>query len=85
MLIDTANNAIEITSQQGGITLKAPAGTIKLDALELELTSSTKTTIEAQATMEVKANASLKLSGRASTTVESSGVLTMSGSVIKLN
>lgn len=77
LLIDTAKNAIEITSQQGSITLKAPAGTIKLDALNLELAA------QAKATMNAKA--SLELSGTASAKIESSGVLTASGSIIKLN
>jgi uncharacterized protein involved in type VI secretion and phage assembly len=85
LTIDTVNNSIELTSKQGSITLKAPTGSIKLDARTLELTSSTNTTISAQAAMEVKATASLKLSGTASASVESGGPVTVTGLPIKLN
>lgn len=60
--IDTANNAIAITSDKD-ITLKAPQGTIKLDAQKLEIKSSSDTKIEANAGMDIKANATLNLKG----------------------
>lgn len=60
--IDTTNNAIAITSDKD-ITLKAPQGTIKLDAQKLEIKSSSDTKIEANAGMDIKANATLNLKG----------------------
>ncbi len=60
--IDTTNNAIAITSDKD-ITLKAPQGTIKLDAQKLEIKSSADTKIEANAGMDIKANATLNLKG----------------------
>ncbi len=60
--IDTTNNAITITSDKD-ITLKAPQGTIKLDAQKLEIKSSADTKIEANAGMDIKANATLNLKG----------------------
>jgi uncharacterized protein involved in type VI secretion and phage assembly len=60
--IDTTNNAISITSDKD-ITLKAPKGTIKLDAQKLEIKSSADTKIEANAGMDIKANATLNLKG----------------------
>jgi phage baseplate assembly protein V len=59
--IDTANNAITITSA-ADVTIDAPQGTLKLSAQKIEITSSTDTEIKAQAnlTLEASGNATLK-------------------------
>jgi uncharacterized protein involved in type VI secretion and phage assembly len=60
--IDTANNAIAITSDKD-ITLKATNGTIKLEAQKVEIKSSTDTKIEASAGMDIKANGTMNVRG----------------------
>jgi uncharacterized protein involved in type VI secretion and phage assembly len=60
--IDTANNAIAITSDKD-ITLKATNGTIKLEAQKVEIKSSTDTKIEASAGMDIKANGTMNIRG----------------------
>ncbi|GAB4192938.1 MAG: phage baseplate assembly protein V [Coleofasciculaceae cyanobacterium] len=60
--IDTANNAIAITSGKD-ITLKATNGTIKLEAQKVEIKSSTDTKIEASAGMDIKANGTMNIRG----------------------
>jgi len=61
--IDTESNAIEITSQQGSITLKAPAGTIKLEAQTLELKGTQQTTLESSQSLKVS-GADVTVSGQ---------------------
>ena len=60
--IDTANNAIAITSDKD-ITLKATNGTIKLEAQKVEIKSSTDTKIEASAGMDIKATGTMNVRG----------------------
>lgn len=60
--IDTANNAIAITSNKD-ITLKATNGTIKLEAQKVEIKSSTDTKIEASAGMDIKATGTMNVRG----------------------
>lgn len=60
--IDTANNAIAITSNQD-ITLKATNGTIKLEAQNVEIKSSADTKIEASAGMDIKATGTMNVRG----------------------
>lgn len=60
--IDTANNAITLTSNQD-ITLSATSGKITLDAQELEIKSSGATTIESGDSLEVKASSTLDIVG----------------------
>lgn len=60
--IDTANNAITITSNKD-ITLKATNGTIKLEAQKVEIKSSTDTKIEASAGMDIKATGTMNVRG----------------------
>ena len=60
--IDTANNAIAITSDKN-ITLKATNGTIKLEAQKVEIKSSTDTKIEASAGMDIKATGTMNVRG----------------------
>jgi uncharacterized protein involved in type VI secretion and phage assembly len=62
ILIDTANKAIAITSDQD-ISLKASNGTIKLEAQKIELKSSADTKIEAGAGMDIKASATMNVKG----------------------
>jgi uncharacterized protein involved in type VI secretion and phage assembly len=62
IVIDTAENAITITSEKD-ITLSAPKGTIKLDAQKLEIKSSADAKIEAGAGMDVKASATMNVKG----------------------
>jgi uncharacterized protein involved in type VI secretion and phage assembly len=62
MTIDTSRNTITISSQQD-IELKADNGRISLEARQIEVKSQTTATIEAGATMDVKANANLTVKG----------------------
>lgn len=62
IVIDTAKNAITITSEKD-ITLSAPKGTIKLDAQKIEVKSSADAKIEAGAKMDVKASATMTIKG----------------------
>jgi uncharacterized protein involved in type VI secretion and phage assembly len=60
--IDTANNAITITSDRD-INLTATQGTIKLEAQKLEFKSSAQSKIEAGAGMDIKASGTMNLKG----------------------
>lgn len=62
--IDTANNAITITSDRD-INLTATQGTIKLEAQKLEFKSSAQSKIEAGAGMDIKASGTMNLKGAA--------------------
>jgi uncharacterized protein involved in type VI secretion and phage assembly len=62
IVIDAANNKIEITSDKD-ITLSAAKGTIKLDAQKIEIHSSADTKIEAGAGMDVKATGVMNVKG----------------------
>lgn len=62
IVIDAANNRIEITSDKD-ITLSAAKGTIKLDAQKIEISSSADTKIEAGAGMDVKATGVMNVKG----------------------
>lgn len=62
IVINTAGNKIEITSNQD-ITLSASKGTIKLDAQKIEIHSSADTKIEAGAGMDVKATGVMNVKG----------------------
>jgi uncharacterized protein involved in type VI secretion and phage assembly len=62
--IDTANNAITITSDRD-INLTATQGTIKLEAQKLEFKSSAESKIEAGAGMDIKASGTMNLKGAA--------------------
>jgi uncharacterized protein involved in type VI secretion and phage assembly len=62
IVIDAANNKIEITSDKD-ITLSASKGTIKLDAQKIEIHSSADTKIEAGAGMDVKATGVMNVKG----------------------
>ena len=62
MVFDTAQNTIIITAGQD-ITLSAKAGTIKLDAQQIEIKSAAGTTIESGANMEVKAGIAMNVKG----------------------
>ncbi len=62
LVIDTASNAITLTSKQD-ITLTAPQGTITLEAQKLALKSSADTKIEASAGMDLKANGTMNCKG----------------------
>ena len=61
-MIDTAKNAITITSEKD-MTLSAPKGTIKLDAQKIEIKSSADAKIEAGAGMDLKASATMNVKG----------------------
>lgn len=58
----TANNSLTISTKQD-ITLSASQGTITLDARNIEIKSSTQTTLQAGSTMDVKANATMNIKG----------------------
>jgi uncharacterized protein involved in type VI secretion and phage assembly len=62
ILIDTANNAITITSEKD-ITLSATKGTIKLDAKNIEVKSSADSKVESGAGMDLKASGTMNVKG----------------------
>ncbi|HVE86946.1 MAG TPA: phage baseplate assembly protein V [Myxococcales bacterium] len=62
IVIDSANDAITITSEKD-ITFSATKGTIKLDAKNVELKSSSDTKMESSAGMDVKASSQLNIKG----------------------
>lgn len=62
LVIDTAENTITITTDKD-LVLSAAQGTIKLDAKNIELTSSADTKIESGAGMDVKASATMNVQG----------------------
>lgn len=62
IVIDTAKNAITITSGKD-ITLAANNGTIKLEATNIVLKSSSNSNIEAQGQMVVKASSTMTIKG----------------------
>jgi uncharacterized protein involved in type VI secretion and phage assembly len=64
VVMDTASNTITITTDKD-ITLSASKGTIKLNAKNIEITSSADTKIEAKAGINVKASATLTIKGQA--------------------
>lgn len=62
LTFDTAKNTIEIATDKD-ITLSAPKGTIKLDAQKIEIKSSADSKIEADAGMDIKAQATMTIKG----------------------
>ena len=62
IVIDTAENTIAITTDKD-ITFSATQGTIKLEAQNIEITSSAKTKIEAGSEMGVEAAATMNIKG----------------------
>lgn len=84
IVIDTAKNTITIQTDKD-IELKAPQGKISLDAQELELKSSANTKIQAGANMEIKASANNKVEGGANMDVKAGAILTVQGSLVKIN
>lgn len=62
IVIDAANNKIEITSDKD-ITLSATKGTIKLDAQKIEIHSTADTKIEAGAGLDTKATGVMNIKG----------------------
>ena len=61
--IETATNQVTIKSEKD-ITLRAPKGAIKLDAQKLEFKSSADAKIEAGASLDVKAAATMNIKGQ---------------------
>lgn len=84
IVIDTAANKITVQTDKD-IELKAPQGKISLDAQELELKSSANTKIQAGANMEIKASANNKVEGGANMDVKAGAILTVQGSMVKIN
>ena len=76
IVIDTSKNSITITSDKD-ITLAAANGTIKLDAHEIQLRSSSDTKIEAGSNVSVKASG--KIEAKASST------MTIKGATVNIN
>lgn len=62
IVIDTAENTIAITTDKD-ITFSATQGTIKLEAQNIEITSSAETKIEAGSEMGVEAAATMNIKG----------------------
>lgn len=63
LTFDTAKNTITLTSDKD-ITLSASKGTIKLDAQNIEIKSSSNTKIEANAGVDIKANGVMNIKGQ---------------------
>jgi uncharacterized protein involved in type VI secretion and phage assembly len=76
IVIDTAKNRITITSEKD-ITLAASNGTIKLDAKEIQLTSSVSTKIEAGSNLSLKASGQME--------AKASSTMTIKGSMVNIN
>jgi uncharacterized protein involved in type VI secretion and phage assembly len=60
--IDTANNAITITSA-ADVTIDAPQGTLKLSAQTIEIASSANTEVKAQGNLTLEASGNTTLKG----------------------
>ena len=60
--IDTANNAITITSA-ADVTIDAPQGTLKLSAQTIEIASSAKTEVKAQGNLTLEASGNTTIKG----------------------
>ena len=60
--IDTANNAITITSA-ADVTIDAPQGTLKLSAQTIEISSSTNTEVKAQGNLTLEASGNTTIKG----------------------
>ena len=60
--IDTANNAITITSA-ADVTIDAPQGTLKLSAQTIEISSSANTEVKAQGNLTLEASGTTTLEG----------------------
>ena len=60
--IDTANNAITITSA-ADVTIDAPQGTLKLSAQTIEIASSANTEVKAQGNLTLEASGTTTLKG----------------------
>lgn len=60
--IDTSSNTITVTADQD-VVISAPNGAIKLHAQTIEVKSSNATTVASNASLEISAQTSMKLSG----------------------
>ncbi|MBD2503804.1 phage baseplate assembly protein V [Anabaena azotica] len=76
LIVDTANNAITITSDKD-INLKASQGTIKLEAQKIEIKSSADTKIAADAGVEIQAKSTMD--------IKANGTMNIKGATINLN
>ena len=76
LIIDTENNSILITADKD-IILSASQGTIKLEAQNIEMTSSADTKIAADGGLEMTASSTGK--------IEASGTMDIKGATINLN
>jgi uncharacterized protein involved in type VI secretion and phage assembly len=54
MVIDVSGKKIEITASSGDVTVKAPKGTLTLDAKDVKMTASSSISLEAKADMTIK-------------------------------
>ncbi len=77
VLLDSANNNIEVKSANGNIKLNAPNGKVEIECKELVTHASTNTT--------VKTDSALKIQAGSSGEVTTSSTLTIKGSQVKIN
>lgn len=76
VVLDTAGSKIEVVSETGDVEVKATAGKVKVEALDVEVKGQTSVKVEAP-TVELKAQGQM--------TVDGGGSLTLRGGVIQLN
>jgi uncharacterized protein involved in type VI secretion and phage assembly len=90
--LDTASNLITIESKEGNIEVKAPRGTFKVDARNVDIRARSGVNIRA-GNVKVRAGRSAEIKSKATMTLESdssfnaktSGVMTIKGSLVKIN
>jgi uncharacterized protein involved in type VI secretion and phage assembly len=76
IIIDSAARNIQVITDTGNVEVQAKAGTVKVEALNIEMQATQKLSIQA-AMVEIKASATMN--------VEASGITTISGSLVKIN
>jgi uncharacterized protein involved in type VI secretion and phage assembly len=90
--LDTASNLITIESKEGNVEVKAPRGTFKVDARNVDIRAKSgvnirgsNVRIRAGGSVEVKAKAQMTLESDSSFNAKTSGVMTIKGSLVKIN
>lgn len=76
VVLDTAGRKIEVVSQSGDVEVKAVAGKVKVEALDIELKGQTSVKVEAP---------SVELKAQGQMTVDGGATLTLRGGVIQIN
>jgi uncharacterized protein involved in type VI secretion and phage assembly len=77
IFIDMSGNAIKIASKTGDISISAPAGSVSVDCVDFK--------VKATGSADIGASRSARIQAEGPATLKSSAVVTVRGSVVRIN